>query len=716
MSVIQQIRDKAAWLVFGLIALSLIGFLLMDAFVGKSRILGGNTTDIGSVNGEKLEYISFEKQVTDREDQAKASGYPMNDMMQQNIKDQVWKQFVEDGILAKAYKQLGLEVSDKELNDMLVGQDAIPDIKKSFTDPKTGYFDAQAAANAINQLRTIYTGNQRSNKGYDQAKRFFEESIPQIITSRQKEKYLSLVANTAYIPKWMAEKMNTDQNEISSINFVDVPYSTIADSSIKVSDEEIGDYINKHAEQYKQEETRSIAYVVFNAAPTSADTTNVLKSLLELKPEFDSTKDVQAFIARNGSESPYYDAYLAKSQIQVPDKDSIFALAKGRLFGPYKDGGSYTIAKMIDEKTLPDSVRVRHILVATVDPKTGQPVMEDSVAKKKIDSIKSLIDRGENFDSLAAKLSDDEGTKMNGGDLGYFTNGKMVKEFNDFAFNGKKGEKKIVKTQFGYHYMDILDQKNFEPAYKIAYLARKVDASSGTEDSVSGLANQFTGENRNLKSFDESAQKKNMQKLLAPDIAPTESTIPGLGSNRQLVRWMYDEKTSLGDVSEVFNVGDKYIVAVLTEINNAGTMSVAKARVQVEPILRNRKKADQIIAKIGSANTLEAVATATGQQVLKADSISFASPYIPNVGQEPKVIGSSFDKALVGKPASAPIGGNGGVYVIKVDNVSAKFNPNSDIEQLRIAQQRQQQSMASYKAIDALKKTAIIKDYRGKFF
>src|SRR5580698_6725524 len=144
MSIIQQIRDKAAWLVFGLIALSLIGFLLMDAFVGKSHLLGGNSTELGAVNGEKMDYITFEKQVTDREEQAKANGYPMNEMMTQNLRDQVWKQFIQDGVLDKAYTQLGISVSDRELNDMLVGQDAIPDIKKSFTDPKTGYFDAQA--------------------------------------------------------------------------------------------------------------------------------------------------------------------------------------------------------------------------------------------------------------------------------------------------------------------------------------------------------------------------------------------------------------------------------------------------------------------------------------------------------------------------------------------------------------------------------------------
>jgi peptidyl-prolyl cis-trans isomerase D len=715
MSVIQKIRDKAAWLVFGLIALSLIGFLLMDAFVGKSHLLGGNSTELGAVNGEKMDYITFEKQVTEREDQAKASGYPMNDMMTQNIRDQVWKQFIQDGVLEKAYNQLGISVSDKELNDMLVGQDAIPDIKKSFTDPKTGYFDAQAAASAINQLRTIYTSNKRSDKGYEQARRFFEESIPEIKKNRQKEKYLSMVANTVYIPKWMAEKMNTDMNEIAAIHYVDVPYSTVADSLVKVGDAEINDYIQQHKEQYKQDESRSIAYVAFNAAPTTVDSAKVLQGLLQLRKEFDSTKDVQAFIGRNGSEAAFYDAYLPKSQIQVPNKDSIFALPNGRLFGPYRDGSDYVIAKKIDEKTLPDSVRARHILVATVDTKTGQPIMEDSEALKKIDSIKMRIDKGESFDSLA-KLSDDEGSKAKGGDLGYFTAGQMVKEFNDFCFDGKKGDKKIVKTQFGYHYIEITDQKSFEPAYKIAYLSKKIEASPETDQDASGLANKFAGENRNQKSFEESVEKEKLQKLLAVDLQPIESNISGLGSSRQVVRWMYDDKTSLGDVSEVFSVGDKYIVAVLTEINPEGTMSVSKARAQIEPILRNKQKAAQIIKKIGTASTLEAVAAATSQQVLKSDSIHFASPYIPNVGQEPKVIGASFNKQLQGKPASAPIGGNGGVFVIKVDNNSAAFNPNSDLGQLRSNQQRQQQSAATYRALDVLTKAATIKDNRGKFF
>jgi peptidyl-prolyl cis-trans isomerase D len=171
MSIIQQIRDKAAWLVFGLIALSLVGFLLMDAFVGRSRMFGGSSNTIGSVEGSSMDYIDFQKQTAEREDQYKSQGYPINEMMQQNIREEVWKEFVEESILDRIYKQLGIDVGDKELNDMLVGNNAVQYIRRSFTDPKTGIFDAQQAASVINQLRTIYKGNKQTDRGYDAAKK-----------------------------------------------------------------------------------------------------------------------------------------------------------------------------------------------------------------------------------------------------------------------------------------------------------------------------------------------------------------------------------------------------------------------------------------------------------------------------------------------------------------------------------------------------------------
>lgn len=713
MSIIQQIRDKAAWLVFGLIGVSLIGFLLMDSSVGNSRLSAANSGNVGSVNGQELDYTDFQKQIAGREDQYKSQGYPVNEMMQQNIREEVWNQFEEEAVLKGEYKKLGLEVSDKELNDMLVGPNAVPEIKRAFTDSNTGVFDPQQAAARINQLRSIYKSNRKTDQNYAMAQNFFEQVLPQFIKIRLKEKYLSLLSKSSYIPKWMIEKANADNSQIASVSYVNIPYQSISDSSIKVSDAEIETYLNKHVDQYQQEDTRSIRYVVFSAAPTAADSSSIHQQVENLKQEFSTTADMEGFLARNGTEINYHDGYTPKFKLTGAKKDSLSILPKGSVIGPYLDGPNYVIARILDIKTLPDSTKARHILVATVDLKTNQPKLDDSTAKKKIDSIKSMIDNGARFDSVAFHLSDDEGTRLKGGDLGYFAEGQMVKEFNDFAFTGKVGEKKILKTQFGYHFVEIEDQKSFEPAYKIAYFARKIEPSSETDENASGLASQFAGESRNQAAFDANSKKANLQKIPAQDIHPIDFSIPGLGASRAMVRWIFDAK--LGEVSESFSVGDKYVVTILTEINNKGTMSVAKARPIIEPMLRNQKKAEQISKKIASASSLEAVASATGQTIGKADSLIFTSPYIPNVGSEPKVVGYAFDKQLSGKAISSPIGGNEGVFVLKVDQVSAKANYSGDIDQIRQAMLQSQESIIQRAATEALKKKAKIKDNRAKF-
>jgi peptidyl-prolyl cis-trans isomerase D len=432
-----------------------------------------------------------------------------------------------------------------------------------------------------------------------------------------------------------------------------------------------------------------------------------------LKAEFSTTPDVEGFLARNGTEINYRDEYTPKSRLTGSKRDSLTLLPKGSVIGPYLDGPNYVIARIMDVKTMPDSVKARHILAATVDLRTNQPKEDDSTAKKRIDSIRNMIDHGANFDSVALHLSDDEGTKLKGGDLGYFAQGQMVKEFNDFAFDGKKGDRKIIKTQFGYHYVEIEDQKNFEPAYKIAYFARKIEPSAETDDNASGLASQFAGESRDQAAFDANSKKANLQKIPARDIHPVDFSIQGLGSSRALVRWIFEAK--LGEVSESFSVDDKYVVAIVTEINKKGTMTVAKARPVIEPILRNRKKAEIISKKIGSAATLDAVAAATGQAVSKADSLIFMSPYIPNIGPEPRVVGYAFDKQLAGKAVSAPVEGNEGVFVLKVDQVSAKANYGSDIEQTRTAMLQSEESIIQRAGTDALEKNAKIKDNRAKF-
>ncbi|MEP6746976.1 MAG: peptidylprolyl isomerase [Bacteroidota bacterium] len=707
MSIIQTIRDKAAWIVFILIGVSLLGFLVQDAFVGKTGkgLFGDNNTTVGEINGKKIEAIEYNQKVKQMEDQYQNMGYPMNDMMRQSVRENAWTQLISENNITDEVDKLGLRVSPKELDDLLFGPNAPEEFKKQFTNEQ-GIYDANAAKNAVAQLRKQKT---------TMADNFINVYLPALVNNRLHEKFVSLLSNTTYIPKWMLEKMNSDNNALAAVSYVHVPYSTVSDSSIKVTDDDITAYVNKHTEEFKQDENRGISYVVFDASPSAADTAALKSNLESLKKEMGTTpeSDMAAFLAKNGSTINFTDTYISKNSIQVPSKDSIMALPKGGVFGPYQDATNLNIAKKLDEKILPDSVKARHILIATTD-RSGQQIVEDSVAKKRIDSIQTAIDHGARFDSLAAKLSDDQGSRATGGDLGYFTSGRMVKEFDEFCFTGKKGERKVVKTQFGYHLIEIEDQKNFNPAYKIAYLSKTISASPETDEKASGLASQFASESRNAKSFDENLKKRNYNKLLATDIKPNDMNIPALGSSRQLVKWIYG--ADRGNVSEVFSVDNKYVVATVTEINAEGIAGPAKARPMVEYIIRNQKKAEQIKKKIGAANTLETIASATGQQVLKADSLAFSTPFFPNAGQEGKVGGYAFSANAKGK-VSSPIAGNGGVYSIRTENVYAKSNTGGGLDQLR-STFIQNQKMAAGRGIleAALKKASKIKDTRSKIF
>lgn len=707
MSIIQRIRDKAAWFLFIAIGVSLLGFLVQDAFVGKTGrgLFGGNSNTVGSVNGKKIEAAEYEQKIKQMEDQYQQMGYPMNDMMRQSVRENAWNQIISENNVADEVNKLGLSVSGKELDDMLFGPNAPEDFKKQFTNEQ-GVYDVNAAKNAIANLR-----KQKNTM----ADNFNNMYLPALVSNRLHEKFVSLLSNTAYIPKWMLEKMNSDNNAMAAVSYVNVPYNTISDSSIKISDDDISAYINNHKDEFKQEDNRAIAYVTFDASPSAADTAALMKNLDELKKEMAATneKDITAFLAKNGSQINYTDIYISKTAIQVPSKDSIIALSNGAVYGPYLDAGNLTIAKKIDEKVLPDSVKARHILIATTD-RSGQPIMSDSVAEKRIDSIKVAIEHGARFDSLAAKYSASPEGQTAGGDLGYFGNGRMVKEFNDFCFDAKKGDKKILKTQFGYHYVEIEDQKNFNPAYKIAYLSKTIVPSQETDEKASGLASQFASESRNAKSFDDNIKKRNYNKLIATDIKPNDMTINPLGSSRQMVKWIYD--ADKGDVSEMFTVDSKYVVATVTEINKEGIASVAKARPMVEYIVRNQKKAEQIKKKIGTTSTLEAVAAATNQPVLKADSVAFSSPLFPGAGQEGKVGGYAFDAAAKGKVSPA-IAGNGGVYTLRTENIYAKANTGASIDQQKAAMLQNMKASAGRGAIEAaLKKASDIKDTRSKIF
>ncbi len=235
MSIIQNIRDKAAWIIIGAIALALIAFIVQDAFQNRS-MFSGDTTSLGTVNGTDVDAMEFEQRVQQAENQYRTAGYPMNDMMRDNIRESLWNEYLENGIFGERYSELGIEVSDKELSDIIYGANPPQDLRQQFTDPATGQYDANAAAQQIEQLR-----KQKDNPMY---KSFFEQYLPALRASRQREKYISLISNSNYVPRWMVERQNVDNSQQASVSLVSIPYTTISDSAVTVSDAEIKDVLN----------------------------------------------------------------------------------------------------------------------------------------------------------------------------------------------------------------------------------------------------------------------------------------------------------------------------------------------------------------------------------------------------------------------------------------------------------------------------------------
>jgi peptidyl-prolyl cis-trans isomerase D len=709
MSVIQQIRDKyARWAVVA-IAVSLLGFIMMDAFSGRSS-LGGNSTTIGKINGKEIEFIDFDRKMKAQEEMYKQQGYDMGEAGRQQVLESVWEGELTNQLMQAQFDELGMTIGRKELTDMLFGNNPPQDLKQRFTDPNTGVYNAAAAQQAINELR-------KSARPEDKAQ--FNEYLGSLEFSRMMEKYTSLLTNSTYFPKWFVEKQNVDNSLIGSAAFVSVPYASISDSAVKVTDDDIKKYINEHKKDFEQkEETRSISYVVFSAAPTAADSMATRTQVESLRSQFAAAPDPGAFVTQQGTASPFHDGYLGGTQIQIPVKDSIFALPSGGIYGPYLDGNHYVLARKVDVKVMPDSAKVRHILIQTANPQTGQVMLDDSAARKRIDSIHLAIKGGANFDSLALRFSDDAGSKEKGGVYDYFPQGQMVKAFNEFAFEKPVGSRDVVKTEFGYHLIEVLGQKGSQPHYKIAYLSKPIVPSSETDATAANAANQFAGESKDLKAFntyfDKNLKAKGVNKLVAQDVRPMDYQITGLGASRQLVRAIFD--ADKGDVLQPERIGDNYVVAAVTDVNPAGVPSVSRARATVEPILRNQKKAAQIKQRIGTVSTLETASTTLGQPIQTADSVRFVGPNSV-LGFESKVIGAVFNPANKGKVVPEAIEGQSGVFVVRVNNVSAMPVGNADIDQQRRMMVMQaRQGMMYRNPVEALKQDAKIKDNRAKFY
>lgn len=711
MQIIQGIRDKGTVIFSLVIAIALIGFILMSSEKGSgSKLFGGNTTAIGKINGSPVELSDFNARVDQEDDkQARQSGQQPTGTASMRIREQVWNQFVAESVFYKEADKLGITLTSKELTAILMSDDpSNPLLQERDLLDATGKLDKDKARDAL--------GNIKKSKG-DQRTMIDDQVIEPLRLSTAAAKYGGMISGSAYYPSWMKTRDEADAKNFAVISYAGIAYSELADSTVKVTDEDIDNYTAKHKDEFKQEAGRMISYLSFSENPSADDSAKTKQSLENLKTQFAVDTNAKSFTARNTSAIDFNDQFLPLSKITSVAKDSLVKLAPGTVYGPYVDGENYVLAKVIGVKQMPDSVKARHILIAINDLKTGQPIRSDSAAKKLADSVFAAIKGGADFAALASKYSASPEGQTKGGDLGTFGYGTMVPEFNDYAFSKNVGDMDVIKTQFGYHVIDVLSQSNFKPAFKIAYLAKPINASDETIDAA-GIAATKASQSKNSAALAEYAAKNGLKLTDLPNFTVKENdfSLGNLQDARALVRWVFTAKK--GDVSEPIPAGDVFVVATVNKIFSKGTQDAETARPMVEAAVRNQKKADIIIAKIGANPTPETAAAAYNKTVLTAgadSTINMNSRIINGIGPEPKVIGASFCAAFQTKP-SGPIVGATGVYVIRVTSVQPKapMTPEALTALDKTHMDAIRQSAGNW--FEPLRDQADIKDNRSKFF
>jgi len=695
------LRERAGIIVVSVIGFSLVAFLVGDVVRYGGSFFRDDRNMLGEVGGEKVAFDEFNKKVDQNSAQFKQQS-GQNELTPQilsYVQETTWSQYVNQLILKKEVDKLGLVVGDDETKSMVSGDNPNPQIIQAFGDPKTGQLDRNKLNNFLSNLA--------ASKADDPLRQQWSDFITQLIGGKLSEKYISLVTNGLYVNSLDAKDDYENKNKIANFKFVSLDYASVADNKITVTDDDYQAYYDEHKAEFKApQELRTFDYVSFNASPSKDDTAAIKKQADKLAVDFKASTNDSLFVQIN-SETKTPLTYQHKGRLE-PKLDSImFNEPNGFVYGPYLSNGSYKIAKLVDARVEPDSVKARHILI---DDKT----IGLDKAMAKADSLKKLIEGGKSFADLAGMFSIDKTSAVKGGELGTFGRGSMIPVFEDAVFGGKKGDLKIVASQFGVHLIQIEDQKGSSKVVKVAIVDVPLKASSATQTAVYSKAQGFLA-SLTKGNFDAEVKKEGLKKATATDVNGVAGSLQGIESAREIVRWAFN--ADKGDFSDkVYITGNQYIVAQLVDIKPKGTLSLDAVKKQIEPMVKNKVKgkilSDKLQAALNGSSNLDQVAQKSGSKVVPLQNIVFANPIIPGSSAEYKVIGTVFGSQP--NKLSKPVEGQQGVFVFELDsfiNPAPLTNAVKEKEQLGQALLQR----VDTQIFDALKDKANVKDYRAKF-
>lgn len=703
MATLQKLRNKGGLMVAIVIGLAMGAFILGDMLNSGSKLLRPKQMEIAEINGNSISYPDFQKKVDELSEVVKMN--TQKNQIDENtwvqIREQVWQEYLQENILGKAAENLGITVSSQELFDLIQGNNPHPIIQQLFRNPKTGVVDKSVILQFLKSLETTASPEQKTYW-------FYIEN--QIKEDKIRSKYNDLVSKGLFVTNDEAKESLEQKNKNASFQYVAVAYSTIPDSTVKVSESDLKSYYDSHKDEYKQDKTRKIEYVVFDVLPSAADNAATEKWVNDSKQDFANATDNEQYVNVN-SDTRFDPNYYKESEIQPAALGSwAFSANPGDIYGPYLEDGEYKLAKLDQRKMMPDSVEASHILI------TPQKAGSLDKAKAKIDSIKNVIERGGNFAELAQKYSEDPGSASKGGDLGWFKRRQMVPEFEEAAFSGDVNKLYVAVTRFGVHLIKPTKKGKLTEEVKLAVLARKVEPSNETYQRVYSETSKFASENSTVSAFNKSIVDQKLNKRMAT-LKENDNEISGLDASRSLVRAAFlAEKGNIIENTEgstIFEFGNKFVIAALTGATEEGSSSFDDAKIRVELAVRKEKKGEMLAEKLKAAGTeLGSVAAKFSTEVKDASGVNFGTFSVPGLGFEPAVVGTVCN--LPEGKVSAPIIGNNGVYVAKVTSITKGTDTNVTGEQTRLAQAIGYR--ASSQVFESLKKSVEVIDKRSKFY
>ena len=708
MAAIEKIRRRSGLLI-AIIGIALLAFVLQDLFQSQGRNTG---PVVAVVDGEKISVRDYEllkeKNLNNRRSQSNTNN--LSSAETYSIYNSTLEEMIKNNIMTKEYEASGIGITSEELYDQMTGEHPHQWIVQSFTDAD-GNFSKE---NVLNYLQNL---DQLPAEYYDRWIDF-EKAVKE---NRLETKFDNLVKASYFLPTALAEKYYQNKNMKASADVIALRYSTIPDSTVVVTDADNKAFYEENKFRYETDERRDIEYVVFEIKPSLQDRQDALKYVQDLRRDFESTDNVANFVNAN-SDKRYDSTWVSRKNVPQQIENAIFDNGNGvgYVYGPYEDGESFNMVRIVDMQNRPDSLKASHILISFKGAYNSQDTISKEDAEAKANALLAQLNAVKNNDELFAELamanSTDPGSKDKGGDLDWFTDGMMVPQFNEYVVNNPVGSMGIVETMFGYHIIKVTDKTEPQPKVRLAYMSHEIIPSTKTYQSIYADANKFVTENRSYEKFNTAIEEQGLTKRTMPRMNKSTYQIAGIDNPREIVRWAFDEKTKKGDVSEkIFELDNMLVVAALTGIVHEGYAPLEVVAEQSKYQILNKKKGQMAVDKMKACgNDVNRMVSELGAESTSVSDINIESRVLSNFGVEADIIGT-----LLGMKEGeevGPIAGNSSAFIIK----NVKFSqPAATTDYSDIIREKTSQftnKVMSGNVYSALKNQAKIKDNRTEIF